>query len=57
MSDETVCHCMDVSHDDIVAAIRAGATSVEAITEATEAGNGCGGCLESIADILEAETK
>ena len=57
MSDETVCFCMDISRDEIVAAIRNGAKTAEEITEITEAGSGCGGCVATIEEILAEETK
>ena len=57
MSDETVCYCMDISREEIVDAIKnKGAKTVEAITEITEAGSGCGGCISTIEEILEEET-
>jgi bacterioferritin-associated ferredoxin len=57
MSDETVCYCMDISREEIVDAIKnKGAKTVEAITEITEAGSGCGGCVSAIEEILEEET-
>ena len=48
---------MDVSREEIIEAIKNGATTVDAITDATEAGTGCGGCIAAIEEILEEETE
>lgn len=56
MNDETVCYCMDISKEEIIEAIKNGAKTVDAITDATEAGTGCGGCIAAIEEILEEET-
>jgi bacterioferritin-associated ferredoxin len=54
MTDETICHCMEVSRSTIETAIREqGLTSVEQIQEATNAGTGCGGCVEELEAILK----
>ena len=39
-----VCHCFAVNHRDIDAAIASGASTVDDISEHTDAGAGCGGC-------------
>ncbi|MDO4183020.1 MAG: (2Fe-2S)-binding protein [Coriobacteriia bacterium] len=51
--DETICFCGDVDAGTIMDAIAAGATTVEAVGEATGAGTHCGGCQDRIADIIE----
>lgn len=51
--NETVCHCMGVTAGEIKAAIEAGAKTVEEIQEATSAGTGCGGCVETIEQLLD----
>ncbi len=52
--EEIICHCMGVSKEDIINAIKEkGCKTVEDIQEATDAGTGCGGCLEDIQDILD----
>ncbi len=54
MTDETICHCMDVSRSTIEAAIREkGLTTVEQIQEETSAGTGCGGCIPELENILK----
>ncbi|MBB5021993.1 (2Fe-2S)-binding protein [Desulfurispira natronophila] len=51
---ETVCHCMDVDRDTIVAAIKdQKLTTVEDVQDATSAGTGCGGCIPEIETLLE----
>ena len=51
--NETVCHCMGVTAGEIKEAVEAGATTVEAVQEATSAGTGCGGCVDTIAELIE----
>ncbi|MDR1672503.1 MAG: (2Fe-2S)-binding protein [Bacteroidales bacterium] len=52
--DEIVCHCMEVSYGEIVAAIKANTLkTVEDVGEATNAGTGCGGCQTVIQEILD----
>jgi len=47
-----ICWCWYVDHDRVMAAIRAGATTVEEIGEATRAGTGCGTCRWDLEDLL-----
>lgn len=52
--DEIVCHCNEVSYGDIVNAIKEkGLKTVDEVGEATEAGTGCGGCQDTIQEILD----
>jgi bacterioferritin-associated ferredoxin len=54
MSDEIVCNCMQVTRGTIEQAVREqGLTTVEMVQEVTEAGTGCGGCIEEIEAILK----
>ncbi|MFM5930529.1 MAG: molybdopterin-dependent oxidoreductase [Novosphingobium sp.] len=48
-----VCVCHGIGTKDIAAAVRSGATSVEAIGTATCAGTNCGSCRPAIARLLE----
>jgi assimilatory nitrate reductase catalytic subunit len=50
-----VCCCLGVNDKAIKAAVEAGATTVEAVTELTCAGSECGSCRPEIADLIEAE--
>lgn len=47
-----VCACFNVGRDTILAAIRAGAASVEAVGEALQAGTNCGSCRPEIKALL-----
>ena len=49
-----VCQCAAVTDREVRSAIEAGARTVDAVGEQTEAGTGCGGCHESIRAILAA---
>lgn len=50
---ETICNCMGVTKDEIINAIKGGATTVEAVTEETQAGSACGGCIPKIEELIE----
>lgn len=47
-----VCLCQGVSEKDVREAIANGATTRKKVTRACGAGAGCGGCHESIRDII-----
>jgi bacterioferritin-associated ferredoxin len=46
------CICRAVTDDEVCAAIDQGATTVEAVGDATRAGTCCGGCQDYIEDLL-----
>lgn len=48
-----VCKCRKVTEEEIVNAIKNGATTVEAVGEATKAGTGCGGCKPKIQELID----
>ena len=51
---EIICHCIEVSREEIENAIREkGLKTVEEVGEVTNAGTGCGGCQEQIQEILD----
>jgi bacterioferritin-associated ferredoxin len=50
-----VCHCRRVCDRVIRAAIRAGASSEEAVSDACGAGSRCGGCIPALTELLEEE--
>lgn len=53
-NNETVCQCMDITKGEIVDAIKAkGLKTVEEVQDETEAGTGCGACIEDIEEILK----
>lgn len=53
--NRTICFCHAVKLQELVAAIRAGATTIEAIQDETGASTGCGGCEFDVREILEDE--
>jgi bacterioferritin-associated ferredoxin len=55
--EETVCFCFNVTVGDIEEAINAGAKTVDEVMNATNAGQGCGSCIEKIESIVEELTK
>lgn len=51
--DEIVCNCFQVTRGEIIEAIKEQKlTTVEQVGEATNAGTGCGGCQDTIKEIL-----
>lgn len=52
-----VCMCFGITEEAIRNAIKNGAKTVEAVGEATQAGTGCGGCVDRIQEIIDEETK
>lgn len=50
-----VCFCCDVRHQEIVAAVRAGAASIDLVGIATRAGTNCGYCRPAIGRLVENE--
>lgn len=55
--DRTVCFCHCVRYNEIVAAILAGATTLEQIKDQTRASTGCGGCECDVIEVLETQLK
>lgn len=54
-NDPFVCQCMSVTREGLLEAVRAGATTVKALSAQTGAGTTCGGCLPKLAEFT-AET-
>lgn len=52
---EIICHCEQVTYEDILKAIKSGAKTVEDISDQTNAAIACGYCIETIEEILEEE--
>lgn len=50
---QNVCKCQNVSVNEVVAAVKNGAQTVEQVMEETKAGTGCGRCKGIITNILE----
>ncbi len=55
MAELILCQCTSVSEREVVACARRGATTLEAVAEACDAGTGCGSCCGAITTILEEE--
>jgi NifU-like protein len=52
--DKLICNCFDVYKSDIVKAIKTNElTNLQEVMDATDAGNGCGSCHDSIQEILD----
>ena len=52
-ADEIICHCQGITRGQIEEAIREkGLTTVDEVSEATEAGTICGSCQDDIEEIL-----
>lgn len=50
---QNVCKCQNVSVNEVVAAVKNGAQTVDQVMEETKAGTGCGRCKGIITNILE----
>lgn len=48
----TICHCNSVSKGAIVACLQGGARSVGAVAAGTRATTGCGGCAQTVAELV-----
>ncbi|WP_437533220.1 FAD-dependent oxidoreductase [Sorangium sp. So ce726] len=55
--DRTICNCFKVTESAIVACVKDGADSVEAVTEQTKAGSGCGSCKTEVARLVQLNAK
>ncbi|MDR5588528.1 MULTISPECIES: (2Fe-2S)-binding protein [Clostridium] len=53
--NEVICGCVGVTAQDIKDAMNNGATNLEEVQEATNAGTCCGGCIEKIEGIIIAK--
>ena len=52
-NEEIVCHCHQVTKQEIIDKVKEGCDTVEKIGEATGAGTGCGGCQGEIQEIID----
>ena len=50
--DDIICPCVDVTVGEIMDAYEDGATTVDAVNDATGAGSICGACLDNIEELL-----
>lgn len=52
--DQIICNCFQVTKREIIEAIKEKKlTTVDQVGEATNAGTGCGGCQDTIQEILD----
>lgn len=51
--DSVVCTCTNVTKGMIKDAVDSGATTLEEVQNATSAGTVCGGCIDSIQQIID----
>jgi nitrite reductase (NADH) large subunit len=51
-AERVVCNCAKVTQSGIVAAIEAGAGTVEGVSKATGAATGCGSCKTEVAELV-----
>ena len=54
---EIICYCMEVTRDEMLDAIRQGATEVTDIMQKTHAGTGCGRCRIQLRKILAEQSR
>ena len=50
--DDIICPCVDVTVGEIMDAYEEGATTVDAVKDATGAGSICRACLDNIEELL-----
>lgn len=51
--DKIVCNCMSVTNGMIKDAVTDGASTLEEVQEATEAGTVCGACLDDLQHLVD----
>ncbi|MDP5228255.1 MULTISPECIES: FAD-dependent oxidoreductase [Arthrobacter] len=51
--ESVLCRCAGVSRGSVQAAVTAGCGTVEDVARATKAGTGCGGCKDSVRELIE----
>lgn len=51
--DKIVCECFGVTNGMIKKAIENGATTLEEVQEATDAGTACGACLDDVQRLVD----
>jgi nitrite reductase (NADH) large subunit len=56
-ADRTICNCFKVSESAIVACVKAGAGSCEAVSELTRAATGCGSCRSEVSRLVQLHAK
>lgn len=56
-TDRLICNCHRVNEETIISCAKAGADTVQAITEQTKAGSGCGSCKTDLTRLLRLHGK
>ena len=51
--EKVVCNCFNVTNGMIKDAVDAGATTLDEVQDATNAGTACGACLEDIKHLVD----
>ncbi|MDQ4504479.1 FAD-dependent oxidoreductase [Sinomonas sp. ASV322] len=51
--ESTLCRCAGVSRGTVQEAVVGGCSTVEEVSKATRAGTGCGGCKDSVRELIE----
>lgn len=51
--DKIVCNCFSITNGMIKDAVDAGASTLEEVQDATNAGTACGACLEDVQHLVE----
>lgn len=51
--DKIVCPCLDITYGMIKNAVDAGASTLEEVQEATDAGTVCGACLDDVQRLID----
>jgi assimilatory nitrate reductase electron transfer subunit len=52
--ESTLCRCAGVSRGTVEGAVAEGCSTVEEVSKETRAGTGCGGCRETVRELIEA---
>ena len=52
-----VCNCFQITEEEIREAIKKGAKTAEEVGNETQAGTGCGMCVDKIEELIAEETK
>jgi nitrite reductase (NADH) large subunit len=55
--DRTICNCFKVNESVIIACVKEGADSVEAVSEQTKACTGCGSCKTEVGKLVQLHAK
>lgn len=51
--EKVVCYCQNVTNGMVKAAVDAGASTLEEVQEATDAGTACGACIDNVQNLID----